>query len=100
MINKDVISNVTSSSATTDIAPASQKKGQHQLSYADVVSSDFFSTISQAIKEQRKVDARDATIVVYGFHEDNNDYEELLHMFDVLRCCCDIIQHFRIGNDL
>ena len=39
------------------------------------------------------------TVVVHNFPEDNNDYEELLHMFDILRCRCDIIQHFRIGYD-
>ena len=65
VINKDVIFNVIASLASTNIALASQNKGQHQLSYADIVSSDFVeSVISQAIKEQRKVDARDATIVV------------------------------------
>ena len=97
----DVISNVIAPPASTNIVPASQKKGQHQLSYADVVSSDIAkSAISQAIKEQRKAEARDATIVVNSFPECNNDYEELLHMFDVLRCRCDIIQHFRIGYDL
>ena len=65
VISKDVIFNVIASLASTNIALASQNKGQHQLSYADIVSSDFVeSVISQAIKEQRKVDARDATIVV------------------------------------
>ena len=101
MTNKDVVSNITASSASTNIAQGSQKKGQHKLSYADAVSSDFVkNAISQAIKEQRKVDARDATIVGYDFLEDNHDCNELLHMFDVLRCRCIITQHFRIGNDL
>ena len=51
------------------------------------MSSDFVkSAISQAIKEQRKVNARDIAIVVYDFPEDNNDYEELPHILNTLGC--------------
>ena len=67
-------------------------------SYADVVSADMVkSVVSQVLHEQRRVDADGSTIAIYGFPEEGNDYEEIMHMFAFLRCRCDIIHQSRIG---
>ena len=50
------------------------------------------------IEEQRKVDNLSSTVVVYGFPDDHNDdYPELVNMFDFLQCQCEIVRNSRLG---
>jgi hypothetical protein len=36
--------------------------------------------------------------VVYGYLEGGNDRNELMDMFEYLRCRCDVVYHTRIGR--
>ena len=68
---------------------------QQHLIYAKAVTSDVVkSVVTQVIEEQRKVDNLNSTIVVYGFPDDHNDdYSELVSMFDFLQCHCEIVRY-------
>ena len=41
---------------------------------------------------------KSSSVVVRGFPEANNDYHELLTMFDYLHCRCEITHHFRMSR--
>ena len=65
---------------------------------AAVSSNILKNVVVQAMNEQCKSEINESIIVIYGFPEDNNDYNELLDMFDFLKCRCDIVRHMRMGK--
>ncbi len=63
-----------------------------------MVAANLSSVAKSVMKEQRKADKAESTLVVYGFPEDDNDSDELTHMFDFLGCVCNINSHTRFGR--
>ena len=55
------------------------------------------TVVSQAFKEQQKVDVDKSTVVVYGFSMEGQDRDEVLSMLDFLGCHCSFVRLTRIG---
>ena len=67
--------------------------------YADIAASEVVKkVISQTLAEQCKLTLDKSTLVVYGFPEEGDDYDELLAMFECPDCHCDVIRHQRMGH--
>jgi len=71
----------------------------HPQTYATAVSADILkNAVSEALKEQHKLNADRSSVVVYGFPEEGNDIPQLRDMLDFLGCRIDIIRSSRVGR--
>ena len=70
----------------------------HVFSSISLTLRLYESVVTQVIEELRKEDSLSSTIVVYGFPNDhNNNYPELVCMFNFLQCHCEIVCYSRLG---
>ena len=81
----------------TESSSATNVSNPHTPPHADIVASNMVKTVvNQTVMEQCKIASCNSCLVVYGFPEEGNDYDELVDMFDYLSCHCEIVRHQRM----
>ena len=57
------------------------------------------SAVSEAIRDQQRVNAVKYMVVIIGVPEKGCDYGQQLDMFGFMGCRCDFIRHVKIDRD-
>ena len=72
------------------------------ITYVHAVKQDLKSVVktavAEAIKKQRMDDRGKASIVIYGFSDKGNDYEDVLNLLSNMRCNISVLSLTRFGR--